>query len=160
MPLNLATSIFGMNLIQLNSSGPELRVFIITAVLALFVTLASWLCIDQWSRIIAWRQAKPEYDHSTHTRFCFTVRLIMILWLLFHGHFRWMRITGAWSLILRGSQRELPSYPMLVPSDAWHLSAGEYVSKFSRESRMDGFEPFATNPVRLDWHEKGPLFRA
>ncbi|KAL8951915.1 MAG: hypothetical protein Q9222_002134 [Ikaeria aurantiellina] len=155
VPLNLATSIFGMNLQQLNANGQPLRVFIITAVLALFFTGAAWFSVDQFNGWTTWRHTEPtHYDHRTRTSFALTVRMSMLWWLIRNGHFTWMRKSGAGLCILINSQCEPYGYPINLPDHAWHLSAGEYVSKFSRGYKDDVFEPFSTDPVPVHWLQK------
>ena len=46
IPLNLATSVFGMNLQQLNNSGTSVKVFLGIAVVLLFLTGLSWLILE------------------------------------------------------------------------------------------------------------------
>lgn len=142
-----------MNLQQLNASGRSLQVFVITAALALFITGASWFCVDQFNDNIAWRRRNVEtaYTPPTHTSFLI-VRLTMIVWLIHNGHLSWRQKSGVWPLLLRDSHREPSWYPNGLPQDARYLSAGEYVSKFSRERRNDGFDPFATSSFSLNWH--------
>ena len=50
--LNLATSIFGMNLQQLNNNGRPLKVFIITTILALVATCIVWFSLDQFNGLV------------------------------------------------------------------------------------------------------------
>ena len=47
VPLNMATSIFGMNIQELNQSGHKVWMFVLTAVLALLVTAGGWFLVDQ-----------------------------------------------------------------------------------------------------------------
>lgn len=42
VPLNLASSIYGMNIQQLNGSGQSVWVFVVTAVVALLITAGTW----------------------------------------------------------------------------------------------------------------------
>ncbi|KAL8802171.1 MAG: hypothetical protein Q9200_006679 [Gallowayella weberi] len=164
VPLNLATSIFGMNLQQLNASGQPLRVFLITAVLVLFVTGASWFSIDQFNDYIAWGYNRPvrRSISDRHTDFSLAARIGMICWLVYHGHFSWMRKTGTWHLILRDSRRscqlthaggavyERSKFQYAVTG----LTAGRYVSKFMREgggSQWNTLKPFGIDPVLVHW---------
>ncbi|KAL8804789.1 MAG: hypothetical protein Q9182_002381 [Xanthomendoza sp. 2 TL-2023] len=165
VPLNLATSIFGMNLQQLNASGQPLRVFFITAILALFVTGASWFGIDQFNDYTAWRHIKEVKKSISDppTDFSIAVRIAMIWWLVYRGHFSWMRETGAWHLIMKNIHRghQLHSKAFIstrfvmdagFDTDNKTLTAGEYVSKFSRGGpRKYGVDPFRVDPVLLYW---------
>ena len=156
VPLNLATSIFGMNLQQLNNNGRPLSVFVITAILALVGTGIIWFCLDQYNGFIKWKKDERQYDHKTRTKFNLTVRLAMLWWLVRHRHVSWMRRSGAWPLILEGSTREPSIYPVALPGDAWYLSATEYVSKFMLKTRrLDGFDAFAIDPVSVTWEKSG-----
>lgn len=60
VPLNLATSIFGMNLQQLNNNGQQIWVFIITAVAAILVTAGLWFCFEHVNDIKLGRSANRE----------------------------------------------------------------------------------------------------
>ncbi len=153
VPLNLATSIFGMNLEQLNASGQQLRVFIITAILALIITGAVWFCIDQVNDWSTWRHEQTaNYGSQTRTKFSLAVRLVMICWLVRHGHCSWMRQSGAWVHVLTNSTQKPQHYSRLLPHHARDLSAGEYVSKFCQEAhRYNEARCFATDPVSVNW---------
>ncbi|KAI4178271.1 MAG: hypothetical protein LQ346_007503 [Caloplaca aetnensis] len=76
VPLNLATSIFGMNLEQLNASGQQLRVFFVTAISALLVTGSVWFCIDQVNDWFTWRDGQTR--SRTRTKFSLAVRSLEI----------------------------------------------------------------------------------
>lgn len=155
IPLNLATSIFGMNLQQLNNNGRPLYVFFITAILALVSTGIVWFCIDQYNGFMNWKTDERQYGVKTCTKFNLTSRLAMLGWLVRHRHVSWMRQSGVWPLILKGSVREPSGYPMDLPDEAWHLSAPEYVSKYMLWSRSrDGFDAFAINPVPIAWEKE------
>ncbi|KAF6218137.1 hypothetical protein HO133_006096 [Letharia lupina] len=106
VPLNLATSIFGMNIQQLNHNGQNLWVFFVTAVVALLVTGGSWVCSKKamaWykeraavSRAYAKKEGKQEYG--------LLLRMAMLVWLVRNGHTAWMWKSGAWLAILMNSK--------------------------------------------------------
>lgn len=115
VPLNLATSIFGMNIQQLNKSGQNLWVFFVTAVVALLVTGGSWL----WSKSIykamlwykLWYKQRPASHSTRNTRtqrreYGLLLRMAMLVWLVRDGHSYWMWNSGAWLAILIGSEVE------------------------------------------------------
>ena len=106
VPLNLATSIFGMNIQQLNQSGQQIRVFLITALVALLLTFFIWLCIPHITGTVQWReqlQVCCEKDQSWPKRgknYHFIVRVAILYMLLRRGYGRWTWISGAWIRIL------------------------------------------------------------
>ena len=57
VPLNLATSIFGMNIYQLNESGQSFWVFLITALVAMLVTVSAWYLTEQVNSYRKWYEA-------------------------------------------------------------------------------------------------------
>ena len=60
VPLNLATSIFGMNLQQLNQSGRSIWSFLVTAIVSLLVTGSIWFCLEQYNSVADWKRKKDE----------------------------------------------------------------------------------------------------
>ena len=95
IPLNLATSFFGMNLEQLNGSGQHLRVFIITAVILLAVTGGSWFVIEQTNSYLKWQKRSLNETYDGQTPFALAVRLALLLWLVSKGHTYRMFTSGA-----------------------------------------------------------------
>jgi len=132
VPLNLATSVFGMNLQQLNGNGRSLRDFVLTAILTLLVTGGAWLVSGAASSYKNWQKGrwkrekplnrlqKPEYSIAE--------RCAMVVWLLRQGHGSWMRRSGAWWRILQNS-----GVPIVKSRDGAIMAAGHYVSEYSRE---------------------------
>lgn len=109
VPLNLATSIFGMNIQQLNGSGQKLWVFFTTAIAALLLTGGSWLCSNRLMThdAVAWYKecaaAKRVNDKEGKRKYGLLLRMAMLLWLVRNGHRAWMWETGAWRAILLNS---------------------------------------------------------
>ena len=114
VPLNLATSIFGMNIQQLNGSGQNVWVFFATAVAALLVTGGSWLCSDRLAshEAVAWykeRGASKVADVGANNRrrksreYGLLLRVAMVVWLTRRGYTIWMLKSGAWRAILTNS---------------------------------------------------------
>ena len=105
-PLNTATSIYGMNIQQINSSGHSIGVFIMTAVVVLLTTAVSWLTMEEINQTKAWHKenartdrSKSDFlDHKNNSRI--GVRIFMIWWLTIHGHLKWARKSKALSRIL------------------------------------------------------------
>ena len=106
IPLNLATSVFGMNIQQLNRSGTSIGGFLVTAGILLFVTGVSWLFLEGIQdarfclrRVVEDGSSVPSEDPSIF------VRLYLIWWLGRNGLFKWMIYTGAgWCLLINSSR--------------------------------------------------------
>ena len=58
VPLNLATSIFGMNLSELNGSGKKLWVFLATAVIAVQIAGTSWFLLEEGNIYRHWEMGR------------------------------------------------------------------------------------------------------
>ena len=130
VPLNLATSIFGMNIEQLNGSGQRLSVFITTAVVTLAVTGGSWFVIEQVNSYRKWRKRSRDALYDGKTQFALAVRLAMLVFLISDGHSKWMWKSGAWWRILINDRSLLTgSFGAMI--DDGSFTACEYVSKHS-----------------------------
>ena len=113
VPLNLATSIYGMNIQQLNSNGTSIGVFLGTAVMLLFVTGMIWFSIEGIQdarvflrRVLEDKDSDPPQDPSIF------VRIYLIWWLSRSGLFKWMLRTGAgWCLLINSSLKFRPFRP-------------------------------------------------
>lgn len=152
VPLNLATSIFGMNIQQLNGSGQKLWVFFTTAVAALLITGGSWL-IPNLKAVVWYRKraaAKKADDEKWNgEEYGLLLRMTLLVWLLRGGFKTWMWESGAWAAILTNSKTECYS---LVYSD--HLTACNYVSRYSS---ADVAENFSTRSPDLEIAWSTPL---
>ena len=95
IPLNLATSIFGMNIEQLNGNGQHLSVFITTAVITLAVTGGSWFFIEQINSYRKWRRRPSDILYNGKTQFALVVRLALLVYLVSNGYTQWMLKSGA-----------------------------------------------------------------
>ena len=131
VPLNLATSIFGMNIEQLNGSGQHISVFITTAVVTLAVTGGSWFAIEQRNKYRKWRRRSPDATYSGKTQFALVVRLAMLAYLVSNGHLRWMLRSGVWWRILINHRSRISTRRGSREYRNEELTAGEYVSKYS-----------------------------
>ena len=112
VPLNLATSVFGMNLQQLNRSGTSIGVFLGTAAILLFVTGVSWLFIEgvQDGRVLLRRLEEEDIFSVATENHSISIRLYLIWWLGKKGLFAWMIRTGAaWCLLVNSSMGFQPS---------------------------------------------------
>ena len=106
VPLNLATSIFGMNLQQLNGNGQSVWVFITTAIAALFLTFFVWFIIEQRVGYVRWRrQMSAPANNNDHwpegkTDHNFVTRIAILIILFRNGHQRWLWKSKTWLRIL------------------------------------------------------------
>ena len=135
MPLNLATSIFGMNLSELNGSGKELWVFLTTAMLALLFTGASWFLVEEINNYLRWQRR----NRGARMKTTIGARISMLAWLCSHGHKTWMWKSGAWWRILVKSTSRLTKI-----NGAIGPSVCEYVSRYSdpfNSQRFTAFDP-------------------
>ncbi len=147
VPLNLAASIFGMNLSELNGSGKGLSVFLTTAVIALLVTGALWFLLEEVNNYLRCRTLK----HAPRKRFTIGSRIGMLAWLQKH-HPKWMWKSGVWWRILIDSDSRVRS-----PAKVSGLSACEVISKYgppatARAMWVDVMiEPFIIDE-RYEWN--------
>ena len=142
VPLNLATSIFGMNIQQLNGSGQQIWVFFITAVAALLITGGSWLYSSYLAthKAILWYKERAAAKKSLNEErksgeYGLLLRIAMLIWLGRNGHTLWMWRSGAWAAILTNNETQMNQKP-----DSWmyeepNRSACDYVSTFSSPSK-------------------------
>ena len=121
-----------MNIQQLNQSGQRLSVFLTTAGIALAVTGISWFCVEQINDYHTWKQRDPSVIPKSTPRFSITVRIIMIVWLVKHGHTKWMQENGAWLPLLTNS----PKKGLSTDVDAC-ITAGDYVSRYCHKKYKD-----------------------
>lgn len=87
-----------MNLQQLNQSGQNLWVFIVTGVTALLITGVSWLCVEVITSYKGLPRIRSTEDSLHEKGLAF--RLALLVWLLGKGHTTWMWRSGAWLCIL------------------------------------------------------------
>lgn len=136
VPLNLATSIFGMNIKQLNHSGQSLWVFFVTAVVALLVTGGSWACSKSGYRAMAWYKERAAVSGAYAKKeekqeYGLLLRMAMFLWLVRQGYTAWMWTTGAWLAILMNSKT-----PGETRSGLFVEPACSFVSEHTRSAVM------------------------
>ena len=140
VPLNLATSIFGMNLNELNGSGKRMWVFLCTAIIALLTTGALWYVLEEVNNYLRW-QKETRYE-DVKNDFTLGQRIGMLVWLHQYGHTGWMWESGAWWRLLMNSGSRA-----LTPSEVEGLSACEIVSEYrlhdyrTRTALNHPFEP-------------------
>ena len=87
-----------MNIQQLNQSGQNIWVFIVTGVLALLITGVSWFCVEVITSYKEWPRKGITGDSRRNKSLAF--RLALLVWLVKNGHTTWMWLSGAWLCIL------------------------------------------------------------
>lgn len=122
-----------MNLQQLNQSGQQLAVFLITAAIAVAITGVSWFCVEKVNSYLVWlRGEDKDFDGGTPT-YTLSVRLMMIAKLVYNGHISWLRASEAWPRILMNDPRkpELDGWDWrsVLKFDDVNLAAADYVSR-------------------------------
>ena len=133
VPLNLATSIFGMNLSELNGSGKNIWVFLCTATVALLTTGALWYVLKEINNYLRWRKGL----HYVKDGFTLGPRIGMLVWLQQHGHTGWMWESGAWwRLLINSDSREW------CPIEVGGRSACEIVSIYGVHGSHSAFDLF------------------
>lgn len=152
VPLNLATSIFGMNIQQLNHTGQNLGAFFVTAVVALLVTGGSWACSNSGYKAMAWykeRAALSAYAKKWGKQeYGLLLRMAMLVWLVRNGHGAWMWWSGAWLAILMNSKTPgKKAYSRIVVEPACI-----YVSEWSRSADARDEGRFIHDPnLMITW---------
>ncbi|KAL9040374.1 MAG: hypothetical protein Q9180_001951 [Flavoplaca navasiana] len=137
VPLNLASSIYGMNIQQLNGSGQSVWVFVVTAVIALLITAGTWYLSEATNTYRRWQRIRAEHDDRLNVdqgikrpEFSVAERMAMIVWLQRKRYASWMRSTGAWwKILLNRSDPMTVVYTHL--DDTEQTSAGDLVSRYS-----------------------------
>ena len=70
IPVSLATSIYGMNIQQINQTGHDMWVFVVTAITLLAVALLAWalsfLINSAWTN---WRDSRRDYPSREYDSF-------------------------------------------------------------------------------------------
>lgn len=134
VPLNLATSIFGMNLQQLNHNGQNVWVFVGTACVALIVTGLTWLFIEIRATLITWQESRMPFASFTPREekgYPLMTRLAMLAFLVRHGYVIWTWKTNAWLGILTNGNYSRPLYHL----DGLNLC--DYVKKYAYSVESD-----------------------
>ena len=122
-----------MNIQQLNGNGQSVWVFVVTAVIALFITAGTWYLSEaantyrNWQRRCARRLDRGGAKPRT---FGMAERVAMIVWLRRNGYVSWMRSTGAgWKILFNRSDPFLVA--LRTGDGTWRTSAGDLVSRYS-----------------------------
>ena len=135
VPLNLATSIFGMNIQELNGNGRNIWIFILTALIALLITGGFWFLIEVVNALPVWRQERSSSTKIPGSGPSFSIgfRVIMIVWLVWTRHVRWLWTSGALYCILTNDLYG----PIKMPLPLIHSEDG--VTKFESTGRYVTF---------------------
>ena len=133
-----------MNLQQLNGNGKSIGNFITTAVIALVLTGSSWWLMEQLNSLLAWRKRGAELQHRPNRpNYSITVRLTMLAWLVWNGHWSWMRQSGAgWHILINSGSGYRKRRGFFVPDSvnaSLGLTAGDFVTKFANESKQSAY---------------------
>ena len=136
-----------MNLQQLNQSGRSLRDFVLTAVIALFVTGGSWWLIEEFHLFRLWQKGDSRRaDRGPRPNFSIGVRFWLIAWLIGNGHWSWMLQSGAARRILTNSPDKYQIVPGYRANDSFYadegISAGLYVSKRLQNPKYGTYDDF------------------
>lgn len=143
-----------MNIQQINSSGHNIGVFIITAVIVLLATAISWLTMEEINQTKAWRKENGRTDRSKSdildqkNQSRIGVRIFMIWWLITHGHLTWAWKSKALSQILINSRSpiDLKHYPVetYIKQQSACVYVAYYIGKWSTGTRhYPGQNPFS-----------------
>lgn len=116
IPLNLATSIFGMNIQQLNQSGQQIQAFIITALVSTAIAGMIWLVVTRINHAREWLCTGEETRNENGLpSYNIEIRLVMLYFFMFHSDRkqryypqnpaarRWVFRSNAWFYILLNS---------------------------------------------------------
>ena len=139
-----------MNLQQLNKSGQNLWVFIVTGVVALLVTGVAWFCVE----LITSYKGLPQYGSTADSRRNQSIvfRLALLVWLVKNGHTTWMWQSGAWLCIL--SNDKLGNFcaratPRLYPvAEGLPEKACDYVFRSIQSKDKDMWRNFDLRRIR------------
>lgn len=98
VPLNLATSIFGMNISQLNGQGQSIEAFVHTALVISGVTAMCWFISSQYEGYRQWNEKTriSVHDSKRASGCSLSARVSLLLWLLWNGHSAWAWSNKAW----------------------------------------------------------------
>lgn len=138
-----------MNIHQLNQSGQNIWVFVVTAMATLALTGAAWFCIELANSYRAWEQEK-SFNYKSVPNHSITSRIALVLLLVKQGRTLWLRRSGAWLCIL--SNEKYGRFKIL----AWdfkrheqsHSGAIDYASKHLKAQDQMAFDGhnIATEP--------------
>jgi hypothetical protein len=97
IPISLATSIFGMNIQELNSTGQPIWGFVVTAVATLAAAFWTWATFYQCMKYIHAPRSNAKnksWDNEEKLGISLQARLKLLYWLIAHGHVVWCWRSG------------------------------------------------------------------
>ncbi len=153
VPLTTVTSIYGMNVQQINQSGHSVWIVVITAVIALLVTGYSWSLIEGFYKVKAWRGRSKEAVSQGRSKYGLAIRVFMIFGLIKEGHSRWMWKTNAWWQIITNSDSDFSPSDLLRMPPFQGATACDYVSYFASPFDSDPKEAFELRKFEEEDHE-------
>ncbi len=148
-----------MDLQQLNDSGQQIWVFIITAVAAILVTAGLWFCFEQVIDYKTWQQREQGGifwgKYHPESKYFVATRLKMFVWLVINGHVSWMLKSGAWWRILvndktRLRENNVSNQHLLLTTGLYGMTACDYVLEIGILGRLRNernFDPFDSEEV-------------
>ena len=143
----MATSVFGMNLQQLNGSGKTLSVFFATVIIAFLLTGITWIVMEQLKELQQWREDLKQRRRNFHDRpdgpleVALSVRLAMVAWMIWSGQLGWMvRSRAAWCILTDSSAVFHDS-----DEDVADITAARAVNDFLITQDLDACETFYAN---------------
>ena len=164
VPLNLATSIFGMNLQQLNQNGQHIWVFVITTIALLILTCFIWISTVQYLEYMNWRRDIKAYRSELLRKwqergsqgYSFFIRVALLIDLLRVGCGRWVWTTNAWILILTDDDSRISrifkskGHP-LRNTDYGDLTANDIATAFNQMTICDYVCTYLKDDNTLSW---------
>ena len=123
-----------MNIQELNGNGRNIKVFVLTALVALLVTGGSWLLIEIINASTTWGQRQLLNDNlADKPSFSIGLRLIMLSWLVWNRHVRWLWKSGALHCILTNDRHGPIRMPRALRWETGgQISTGDYILYYSR----------------------------
>ena len=107
VPITAITSVFGMNIKQINGTGHHISTFVLTAVVALMITWITWYVAEAMHDIRDLKAKRISNPDPAGTGFSLPLRLSFLVWLFGSGHGRWASNSGATRQILTNSNNFL-----------------------------------------------------
>jgi hypothetical protein len=171
IPLSLATSFFGMNIQELNSTGQPMWIFLVTSVGILLVALTIWAIFYQWTKFIHAPEYSANHRYMTPeavggmTRW---TRAKSFLWLIYRGHFIWCWRSGILFALLTNGHKGFTvtcdgsacGCPVEVPapkagygtlSTHHQYNAVTYIQAHSKWRHLETLG-FSANSVEREWN--------
>ena len=107
VPITAITSVFGMNVKQINGTGHHISRFVLTAVVALIMTWITWFVAEAVHSMRNLRAKRSRNPDPAQTEFNLPLRMSLLVWLLAKGYWKWTWRSGAMVQILTNSSRDL-----------------------------------------------------